>query len=242
MADLGRGRRAAPVGHGHGHSPGRQHRAARAASEPERGHVERRYGGEGRFGADRRSCPARPALRRGLGAYGKMARHAVSVAADGDERGGRDRRMAARGIGLHAPVDIERPCDQLRAPADRIGNPALPPPGDADRPARPVGDFAARRGGLHGGRPGLARQPSRDQPDAGPFTRRASGPKRSPTTRTVPGTCFSRTPVSRTSERGGTGTPTLATAAQGETLLAWAIEDLSALVRAALIEEPPFAP
>jgi creatinine amidohydrolase/Fe(II)-dependent formamide hydrolase-like protein len=34
--------------------------------------------------------------------------------------------------------------------------------------------------------------------------------------------------------------PTLATAAQGETLLAWAIEDLSAQVRAALTEEPPF--
>ncbi len=47
-------------------------------------------------------------------------------------------------------------------------------------------------------------------------------------------------PVSRTSEHGATGRPTLATAAQGETLLAWAVEDLSALVRAALTEEPPF--
>ena len=49
-------------------------------------------------------------------------------------------------------------------------------------------------------------------------------------------------PVSRTSLHGATGTPTLATAAQGETLLAWAIEDLSALMRAGLTEEPPFAP
>ena len=46
-------------------------------------------------------------------------------------------------------------------------------------------------------------------------------------------------PVDRTSVNGATGKPTLATAAQGETLLAWAIEDLSALVRAALTEEPP---
>lgn len=47
-------------------------------------------------------------------------------------------------------------------------------------------------------------------------------------------------PVPRTSENGATGKPTLATAAQGETLLAWAVEDLFALVRAALTEEPPF--
>ena len=47
-------------------------------------------------------------------------------------------------------------------------------------------------------------------------------------------------PVSRTSERGATGRPTEATAAQGEALLAWAIDDLFALVRAALTEEPPF--
>lgn len=47
-------------------------------------------------------------------------------------------------------------------------------------------------------------------------------------------------PVNRTSENGATGRPTQATAAQGEILLAWAIEDLSALVRAALTEEPPF--
>lgn len=54
------------------------------------------------------------------------------------------------------------------------------------------------------------------------------------------GNLFFSYPVSRTSENGATGRPTLATASQGETLLAWAIEDLSALVRAALIEEPPF--
>ena len=54
------------------------------------------------------------------------------------------------------------------------------------------------------------------------------------------GDLFFSYPVSRTSECGATGDPTLATAAQGETLLAWAIEDLSAQVRAALTEEPPF--
>jgi len=46
--------------------------------------------------------------------------------------------------------------------------------------------------------------------------------------------------VPRTSATGATGQPTLATAAQGETLMAWAIEDLAAQVRAALTEEPPF--
>jgi creatinine amidohydrolase len=54
------------------------------------------------------------------------------------------------------------------------------------------------------------------------------------------GDLFFSYPVSRTSENGATGLPTQATAAQGETLLAWAIEDLSAQVRAALTEEPPF--
>ena len=49
-------------------------------------------------------------------------------------------------------------------------------------------------------------------------------------------------PVSRTSENGATGRPTQATAAQGETLFAWAVEDLSAQVRAALTEEPPLSP
>ncbi len=47
-------------------------------------------------------------------------------------------------------------------------------------------------------------------------------------------------PVPRTSENGATGRPTEASAAQGEALLAWAVEDLSAQVQAALTEEPPF--
>ena len=54
------------------------------------------------------------------------------------------------------------------------------------------------------------------------------------------GSLFFSYPVPRTSENGATGRPTLATAAQGETLRAWAIEDLTAQVRAALTEEPPF--
>lgn len=56
------------------------------------------------------------------------------------------------------------------------------------------------------------------------------------------GSLFFSYPVSRTSENGATGRPTLATAAQGEMLRAWAIADLAAQVRAALVEEPPFAP
>jgi len=56
------------------------------------------------------------------------------------------------------------------------------------------------------------------------------------------GDLFFSYPVSRTSENGATGRPTLATAEQGEILLAWAVEDLSTLVKAALTEEPPFAP
>ena len=54
------------------------------------------------------------------------------------------------------------------------------------------------------------------------------------------GGLFFSYPVPRTSANGATGRPTLATPAQGEALLAWAAEDLSALVRAALTEEPPF--
>ncbi len=54
------------------------------------------------------------------------------------------------------------------------------------------------------------------------------------------GGLFFSYPVPRTSENGATGLPTRATAAQGETLLAWAVEGLSAQVRAALTEEPPF--
>ena len=56
------------------------------------------------------------------------------------------------------------------------------------------------------------------------------------------GDLFFSYPVSRTSEHGATGRPTLATVEQGETLLAWMVEDLSVLVQAALTEEPPFAP
>jgi creatinine amidohydrolase len=54
------------------------------------------------------------------------------------------------------------------------------------------------------------------------------------------GDLFFSYPVSRTSQSGATGAPTLATADQGAALLAWMIDDLSALVRAALTEEPPF--
>jgi len=54
------------------------------------------------------------------------------------------------------------------------------------------------------------------------------------------GNLFFSYPVDRTSLNGTTGKPTLATADQGETLLEWAVDDLSALVRAALTEEPPF--
>ena len=53
------------------------------------------------------------------------------------------------------------------------------------------------------------------------------------------GGLFFSYPVARTSERGATGRPTLATAARGETLFAQAVADLSAQVRAALTEEPP---
>lgn len=55
------------------------------------------------------------------------------------------------------------------------------------------------------------------------------------------GGLFFSYPVSRTSENGATGYPTRATLAQGEQLFAWAVEDLSQQVQAALREEPPFA-
>ena len=54
------------------------------------------------------------------------------------------------------------------------------------------------------------------------------------------GNLFFSYPVDRTSINGTTGKPTQATAEQGRSLLEWAVEDLSALVQAALIEEPPF--
>ncbi len=47
-------------------------------------------------------------------------------------------------------------------------------------------------------------------------------------------------PVDRTSEHGATGRPTLAREEVGARLFAWQVEDLSALVKAALTEEPPF--
>lgn len=54
------------------------------------------------------------------------------------------------------------------------------------------------------------------------------------------GNLFFSYPVDRTSVNGATGKPTQATAAQGRSLLEWAVEDLSALVQSALTEEPPF--
>ena len=54
------------------------------------------------------------------------------------------------------------------------------------------------------------------------------------------GDLFFSYPVCRTSENGATGRPTTASAASGQALYACAVEDLSALVRAALTEEPPF--
>jgi creatinine amidohydrolase len=54
------------------------------------------------------------------------------------------------------------------------------------------------------------------------------------------GNLFFSYPVDRTSINGATGSPTQATAEQGQSLLEWAIEDLSTLVQAALTEEPPF--
>jgi creatinine amidohydrolase len=56
------------------------------------------------------------------------------------------------------------------------------------------------------------------------------------------GNLFFSYPVPSTSRNGATGLPTRATVEQGVELLAWATEDLSAQVRAALTEEPPFTP
>lgn len=47
-------------------------------------------------------------------------------------------------------------------------------------------------------------------------------------------------PVNRTSRNGVTGMPSRATAADGQTLFDWMVEDLSALVRRGLTERPPF--
>jgi creatinine amidohydrolase len=46
-------------------------------------------------------------------------------------------------------------------------------------------------------------------------------------------------PVNRTSTNGVTGTPSTATAEKGEEGFAWMVEDLSALIRRGLVEEPP---
>jgi creatinine amidohydrolase len=47
-------------------------------------------------------------------------------------------------------------------------------------------------------------------------------------------------PVDRTSLHGATGKPTLASVEDGTRLFSWAVEDLAAGVRAALMEKPPF--
>ncbi len=48
-------------------------------------------------------------------------------------------------------------------------------------------------------------------------------------------------PVNRTSRNGVTGFPSRATLPQGEKLFRFMVEDLTALVRAALTETPPLA-
>jgi creatinine amidohydrolase len=48
-------------------------------------------------------------------------------------------------------------------------------------------------------------------------------------------------PVNRTSKNGVTGFPSRATREQGENLFRWMVEDLSALVRRAMTEQPPLA-
>jgi creatinine amidohydrolase len=46
-------------------------------------------------------------------------------------------------------------------------------------------------------------------------------------------------PVNRTSTNGVTGTPSVASAAQGRRLFEWMVEDLSALIERGLRETPP---
>lgn len=48
-------------------------------------------------------------------------------------------------------------------------------------------------------------------------------------------------PVNRTSSNGVTGQPSRATAEKGEQAFAWMVEDLSAMIRKGLQEEPPLA-
>jgi len=47
-------------------------------------------------------------------------------------------------------------------------------------------------------------------------------------------------PVNRTSSNGVTGRPSRATAANGQLWFAWMVEDLTALVRRGMVEQPPF--
>jgi len=46
-------------------------------------------------------------------------------------------------------------------------------------------------------------------------------------------------PVNRTSTNGVTGTPSIASAAQGRRAFEWMVEDLSALIGRGLLESPP---
>jgi creatinine amidohydrolase len=46
-------------------------------------------------------------------------------------------------------------------------------------------------------------------------------------------------PVNRTSTNGVTGTPSVASAAQGQRAFEWMVEDLSALIERGLAESPP---
>ena len=51
--------------------------------------------------------------------------------------------------------------------------------------------------------------------------------------------CVFSHPVNRTSINGVTGTPSLASKEKGEQLFSWMVQDLSALVRKGMEEEPP---
>ncbi|MFT4046229.1 MAG: creatininase family protein [Solimonas sp.] len=53
--------------------------------------------------------------------------------------------------------------------------------------------------------------------------------------------CVFAHPVNRTSRNGVTGTPSLATVAQGQQLFDWLVEDLSALVTRGMRENPPLS-
>ncbi len=53
--------------------------------------------------------------------------------------------------------------------------------------------------------------------------------------------CVFSHPVNRTSKNGVTGKPSLASAAQGEELFQWMVEDLSQIVRQGMQEQPPLS-